>query len=293
MSWTVKDKQCIVTGGNSGIGLWTAIGLIRQGAKVAIVSRSRERGEADIATIREETSSDAELVVGDIGSIAATRALATELLVRFPSIHVLINNAGLWMTERTLNPDGLETTFAVNHLGPFLLTNLLLERVVASAPARIVNVSSMAHAQGSLDFDDLQAERGYGKIKAYCDSKLCNVLFTRELAKRLEGTRVTANSLHPGVVNTNLSANAPKAIRWLAQSVVGPIFFATPEKGARTSVHVATAPELASVSGRYFKDSRQKTPSKAAQSDEDARRLWAVSEELVGLSAGVAGGPAR
>lgn len=288
MSWTVKDKQCVITGGNSGIGLWTAIGLAKQGAKVAIVSRSRERGEAALVTIREESGREAELVVGDLGSVAATRALAEELLERFPAIHVLVNNAGLWMTERTLNPDGLETTFAVNHLGPFLLTNLLLERLSESAPARIVNVSSTAHRQGKLDFEDLQAERGYGKIKAYCDSKLCNVLFTRELARRLEGTRVTTNALHPGVVNTNLSSNAPRFVRWLAQTVLGPVFFMTPEKGARTSVHVASAPELASVSGRYFKDSRQKTPSRAAQSDADAARLWEISAELVGLGQGVA-----
>lgn len=286
MSWTVKDKVCVVTGGNSGIGLSTAIGLARQGAKTVIVSRNRERGEAAVATVRDETGVTVDLVIGDLGTVATTRQLALELLSRYSELHVLVNNAGLWMPNRRLNEDGLEVTFAVNHLGPFVLTNLLLDRLVASSPARVVNVSSMGHRRGSLDFDDLQAERGYGKVKVYCDSKLCNVLFTRELARRLEGTGVTVNALHPGVVNTNLVQNAPKPLRWLFD-LVAPLVLTSPEKGARTSLHVATAPELSDVSGSYFKDSRMIPPSKAAQSDEDARRLWAVSEELAGLSSPV------
>lgn len=287
-SWTVRDKVCIVTGGNSGIGLSTAIGLARQGAKTVIVSRSLERGQAAVESVRAATGVSVDLVQGDLGSLATTRALAEELLERYPEIHVLVNNAGLWLAERTLTPDGLETTFAVNHLGPFLLTNLLLERLIASGPARIVNVSSAGHRQGKLKFDDLQAERGYGKVQAYCDSKLCNVLFTRELARRLEGTQVTANSLHPGVVNTNLGNKAPAPIKWFMKRF-GSYVLSSPEKGARTSLHVATAPELAGVSGRYFKSSREVTPSRAARNDEDARRLWAVSEELAGLCAPVAG----
>ncbi len=285
MSWTVKDKVCVVTGGNCGIGLWTAIGLARQGARTVIVSRNRERGEAAVATVRERTGVEVDLVIGDLGSVATTRALAEELLSRYPELHVLVNNAGLWLTERKVNADGLETTFAVNHLGPFVLTNLLLDRLKSSAPARIVNVSSRGHRRGDLNFDDLQSEQGYGKVKAYCDSKLCNVLFTRELARRLEGTDVTVNALHPGVVNTNLAHSAPKPIKWLIETL-GPILLTTPEKGARTSVHVATSPSLAGVSGRYFKDSREKTPSCAAQNDDDARRLWTISEELSGLTVG-------
>jgi NAD(P)-dependent dehydrogenase (short-subunit alcohol dehydrogenase family) len=285
MSWTVKDKVCVVTGGNSGIGLHTAIGLTRQGARTVIVSRSRERGEAAVATVREETGVEVDLVVGDLGSIATTRALAAELLERYPELHVLVNNAGLWLPTRTLNADGLETTFAVNHLGPFVLTNLLLERMIASSPARIVNVSSAGHRRGNLDFDDLQSARSYGKVKVYCDSKLCNVLFTRELARRLEGTGVTANSLHPGVVNTNLTTNAPKAIKWLID-LVGPALLMTPKKGARTSLHVATAPSLSGVSGRYFKNSREVAASRRARNDADATRLWEISEELAGMSVG-------
>lgn len=280
--WTVEGKVCVVTGGNSGIGLHTAIGLARQGARVAIVSRSREKGEAAQAAARA-AGVELELVVGDLGSLQSTRALADELLARYERLHVLVNNAGLWMTERQLTPDGLETTFAVNHLAPFLLTHLLLPRLQESAPARIVNVASAAHQRGRLRWDDLQAERGFGKVQAYCDSKLCNVLFTRELARRLEGTGVTANSLHPGVVNTNLSSNSTGVIRW-GWDLLAPLFFTSPEKGARTSLHVACAPELEGVSGRYFASSREVTPARAAQDDAAARRLWEVSEELAGLS---------
>lgn len=290
-TWSVKDKVCVVTGGNSGIGLHTVIGLARQGARVALVSRSRERGEAALEQARAAAGPDArlDLVVGDLGSLASTRALADDLLGRYPALHVLVNNAGLWMTTRTETADGLETTFAVNHLAPFLLTNLLLERLIASSPARIVNVSSEGHRRGRLDWDDLQATRGFGKVKAYCDSKLANVLFTRELARRLEGTGVTANVLHPGVVNTNLGGNATGVIRWVFDAV-GPLFFLTPEQGARTSLHVATSPALDGVSGRYFKASREVSPSRTARVDADAARLWAVSEALAGLPVG---SPAR
>lgn len=289
-TWTVKDKVCVVTGGNSGIGLWTAIGLARQGAHTVIVSRSRERGEAALEQARAalgDQPARLDLVVGDLGSLAQIRALAEELLARYPAIHVLVNNAGLWMTERQLTPDGLETTFAVNHLGPFLLTHLLLPRLQESAPARIVNVASEGHRQGKLDFDDLQAERRFGKVRAYCDSKLANVLFTRELARRLEGTGVTANSLHPGVVHTNLGSNSSGPIRWVFDWV-GPLFFITPEKGARTSLHVATSPALDGVSGRYFSNSRESTPSRRARDDEAARRLWEISEQLTGIATAAA-----
>ena len=291
--WSVKDKVCVVTGGNSGIGLWTAIGLASQGAHTVIVSRSRERGEAALAearaVLRERGHAEArlDLVLGDLGSLEQIRALAEELLGRYPAIHVLVNNAGLWMTERKLTPDGLETTFAVNHLGPFLLTHLLLPRLIASAPARIVNVASEGHRQGKLDFEDLQAERRFGKVRAYCVSKLCNLLFTRELARRLEGTGVTANALHPGVVNTNLGSNSSGPIRWVFDWV-GPLFFIGPEKGARTSLHVATSPALDGVSGRYFSNSREAKPSRRAQDDEAARRLWEVSEQLAGIATAAA-----
>jgi len=282
MTWTLKDKTCVVTGGNSGIGLATAVGLAREGARAIVVSRDRGRGEAAVARARDEHGVELELIQGDLGTVADARALAGVLRERCPELHVLVNNAGLWMSRRVENADGLETTFAVNHMGPFVLTNLLLERLIASAPARVVNVASTAHRQGKLDFDDLRAARRFGRIKAYADSKLCNVLFTRELARRLEGTGVTTNALHPGVVDTNIAQHWPRPLRWVAERV-GPWFLATPEQGARTSIHLAAAPELEEVSGRYFQRSREVTPSKRARSDADARRLWEVSERLAGL----------
>lgn len=279
--WSVENKVCVVTGGNSGIGRSTAIGLARQGARTVIVSRSRDKGEAAVAYIVEASGSQhVELVVGDIGTFATTRALADTLLARYPEIHVLINNAGLWMTERVVNEDGLENTFAVNHMGAFLLTRLLLDRLKASAPARIVNVSSRGHRLGKVDFDDLQAERGFGKIQAYCNSKLCNVLFTHALAKRLEGTGVTANTVHPGTVKSNLGSNSSGVIRWVFDKV-GPVFFLSEAKGARTSIHVATEPSLSDVNGAYFRSSKQVKPSKAGQDDAAAERLWTVSEALL------------
>lgn len=282
-TWDISGKTCVVTGGNSGIGRATAVGLASRGARTLIVSRDRSKGEAAVAHIREASGRDAvELIVGDLGTTATTRALAAEILARCPQLHVLVNNAGLWMTERVVNEDALETTFAVNHLGPFLLTNLLLDRLKASAPARIVNVSSQGHRMGEIDFDDLQAEKSFGKIQAYCDSKLANVLFTRALAKRLAGTGVTANSLHPGVVNTNLGSNSKGAIRWVFDRI-GPIFFTTEAKGARTSIFVAADPSIDGVSGEYFRNRRAEPASKAGRDDEVAERLWAVSARLTGL----------
>lgn len=283
MTTSLEGKTCIVTGGNAGIGKATAAGLAQLGARTIIVSRSRDRGEAALADLkRAGPSGPLELVVGDLGSVASIRALGDELLSRCPEVHVLVNNAGLWNTERQVTPDGYEMTFAVNHLGPFLLTSVLLDRLKASAPARIVNVSSQLHHRGHIDFDDLQYERGYKKVRAYCDSKLANVLFTRELARRLEGTEVTTNALHPGVVNTNLGAQNPGLVAWLFK-LYRP-FTLSPRDGAKTSLHVATAPELANVNGRYFDDCKEAPMSGEARDDEVGRRLWTVSEELSGLA---------
>ena len=280
----MTGKTVVVTGGNSGIGLETAVALTRAGARVVVTARDRARGEAAVAEIARRAGSDGvELVVFDLASLASVRAGAAEILERCERLDVLVNNAGIVLSERRLTPDGLEATFAVNHLGPFLLTGLLLDRLKASAPARIVNVASTAHkgAPRGLDFDDLQSERHYRAMPVYSKSKLANIYFTTELARRLEGTGVTANCLHPGTVATGYGRDGDTGgVLAFGLRVITP-FILTPEKGARTSVYAASSPELAGVSGRYLVACRPRTPSKAARDGEAAARLWEASEKLV------------
>ena len=277
-------RTVVVTGGNSGIGWATAIALAGAGARVLITARDSGRGAAAVEDIRRRSGSDAvELVVFDLGSLASVRAGAAEILARCDRLDVLVNNAGIVLTERRESADGLEATFAVNHLGPFLLTDLLRDRLVASAPARVVNVASTAHkgARRGLDFDDLQTERRYSGMAVYSKSKLANILFTTELARRLAGTGVTANCVHPGTVATGYGRDGD-ATGFLAfgLKVIKP-FVLTPEQGARTSVYVASSPDVADVTGRYFVKCRARTPSKAARDEAAAARLWEVSEKLV------------
>jgi NAD(P)-dependent dehydrogenase (short-subunit alcohol dehydrogenase family) len=217
----------------------------------------------------------------DFASLEDVRRLAGELRARHPEIHVLVNNAGVVAARRTLTEDGYETTFAVNHLAPFLLTNLMLDTLRSSAPARVVTTSSDAHRSGRLDIDDLQDERRWSAWSAYSTSKLANVLFTRALARRLEGTGVTANCLHPGVIRTRLGRSTPLPVRvgWRVAS----LFFKSPKTGAQTIVHLASSPELEGVSGAYFSDRREATPSRRALDDDLGERLWEVSERLTGL----------
>ncbi len=276
----MTGRTVVVTGGNSGIGKATAAALAAAGADTLIVSRNPDKGAAALADIRRESGGAVELIVGDLGSVASTRELASKLLAARDRIHVLVNNAGVWLTTRHETSDGYEQTFAVNHLAPFLLTDLLLDNLRAAGRARIVNVSSAVHARGRLDFDDLHFQRRpYAHFQAYSDSKLCNILFTRELARRLVGTDVTTNALHPGVVSTNFGTYN-NAIINIGMKVVRP-FVLGPKQGARTSVHCATAPSLEGVTGRYFAKSRQKTPSRRAQDGAAAQHLWQISEELV------------
>ena len=277
----MTGRTVVVTGGNSGIGKATAAALAAAGADVIIVSRNPAKGAAALEDIRRASDSQAvELVTGDLGSVAATRRLAADLLAARDHIHVLVNNAGVWLTTRHETPDGYEQTFAVNHLAPFLLTDLLLDSLKAAGRARVVNVSSAVHARGRLDFNDLHfAHRPYAHFQAYSDSKLCNILFTRELARRLATTDVTTNALHPGVVSTNFGTYNNAIINF-GMKVMRP-FILGPRQGARTSVHCASAPRLEGVTGRYFAKSREKAPSRRALRDEDARRLWKVSEDLV------------
>ena len=248
----MSGKTVLVTGGTGGIGKATAAGLASLGARVGIVGRDRQRAEAAAADIRRENDAPAvDLFVADMSSQAEVRRLAAEVLGRYPRLDVLVNNVGGFWATRHTTADGLEHTFAVNHLAPFLLTNLLLERLEASAPARIVTVSSGAQSMGRIDFDDLQGERNYQGQRAYNQSKLANVLFTYELARRLAGTGVTANVLHPGVVRTRFGAEDPARLTNLLVPIAR-LFMKTPEQGAATPVYLASSPEVEGVTGRYF-----------------------------------------
>lgn len=279
----LAGKTALVTGASSGIGLEAAVKLAARGARVLLVARDRGRGEAACAeVVRRSRSDSVELLLCDFSSQAATRALADQVRERTQRLDILINNAGSVSPKRQLTEDGIEQTFAVNHLGYFLLTNLLLDLLVASAPARIVNVSSIGHRQGTLDFDDLGFERGYGIMKAYSRSKLANVLFTAELARRLDGKGVTVNALHPGAVATHIWSHAPAIARpFLA---IAKLFMISPEEGGDRIVYLATSPDLEGKSGGYYEKNRAVTPSSLARDAALAARLWDVSAGLVHLT---------
>ena len=283
MAASMQGKTVLITGANSGIGKETAVALARAGATVVFTSRDPQKGEQAAADIRRRSGADVAFMPLDLASFPSIRALADDFLKRYDSLHVLVNNAGLILTERTETEQGFETTFGVNHLGHFLLTQLLLDRIKASAPARIINVASRAHrfARSGLDFDDLQLTKSYGGMQAYGRSKLANIYFTRELARRLEGSGVTVNALHPGGVNTGFShdgdTNGLYSFLW---SLAKP-FLRSPEKGAQTSIYLASAPEVEGVTGKYFANSKEARPTSIAQDDEAARRLWTASEELI------------
>lgn len=271
----------LVTGANAGIGKEIARDLARRGARVIFLCRSEERARTAMDEIATDTGNDdLHLVRCDLSRQADIRAAAGEITERFDRLDVLVNNAGVYLTDFVLTVDQLEKTWAVNHLGYFLLTNLLLDLLQASAPARIVNVSSDAHRDAAIDFDNLNGEQGYNWYDAYGQSKLANVLFTREVARRLEGTGVTANAMHPGVVASEIWNRNSDWVSWFVRLFTP--FFRSPEQGAATAVYLATAPEVAGVSGRYFKDGQEKAPSTTAQDDALAQRLWEVSEAQVG-----------
>jgi retinol dehydrogenase 14 len=272
----------LVTGASGGIGKATALGLARMGAHVTIVGRERERTEAAARDIRDAAGVAVDVLIADLSSQAEVRRIAAEALQRLPRIDVLINNVGGYWNSRHVTADGLERTFAVNHLAPFLLTNLLLGRLTQSAPARVVTVSSNAHRTGRMDFDDLQGERSYSGSRAYDQSKLANVLFAYELARRLRGTGVTSNALHPGVVRTSFGADDPAGIQKFVVPLLRP-FMKSPARGAATSIRLATAPELEGVTGGFFMNGKRTRSSKASYDETDAARLWRVSAELVGL----------
>lgn len=280
-----SQKVTLITGANAGIGLETAVGMAERGFVVVMGARNEAKGQAAVQTVQGRVpGARVELLTLDLASLASVRAAAAELLERHDRLDVLINNAGLILGDRRVTEDGFEQTFGVNHLGHFLLTHLLLDRLKSSAPARVVNLASDAHRMSSgLDFDDLMRERrSYAGMPVYGDSKLANILFTRALATRLEGTQVVTHAVHPGVVRTRFAADGDvKGFFATLVKLSGP-FMLTAAKGARTSLHVATSPQAGECTGLYWAKSKQRRPNKAALDDAAAERLWTVSAQLVG-----------
>jgi NAD(P)-dependent dehydrogenase (short-subunit alcohol dehydrogenase family) len=284
----MQGKTVVVTGANSGIGFETAAALGAMGARVLVTARNADKGRAAVAAITQRLHGEAQvqLVVFDLADLASVRRGAAEILELAPRLDVLVNNAGLVLSERSETVDGYEATFATNHLGPFLLTNLLLDRITASGPARIVNVASTAHnaARKGMPFDDLQSTTHYRGMRVYGESKLANMLFTIELARRLQGSGVTANSLHPGTVRSGYGGGGD-ARGFLAFGIkIASPFFLSSAKGARTSVYLASSSEVEGVSGQYFVKCKPRKPRRWAEDADAALRLWQVSEQLVGLA---------
>jgi len=282
--WSVAGKTILVTGATGGIGLETSVALAKLGAAVILTGRDARRLEAAVTTLRARAGAAAQPYLCDFSSQASIRELAAAIRRDCPRLDGLVNNAGGVQKRRTLTVDGLETTFATNHLGYFLLTHLLRDLLVASAPARIVNVASIGHRRGTMDFDDLGFEHGYSIMRAYSRSKLANVLFTRELARQLAGTGVTVNCVHPGSVATNIWSGTPLWAKPIVALFLRPSFI-SPEAGGATVVQLVASPELEGVTGQYFENQRPVAPSPLAQDDALARRLWAVSLTLVGEAA--------
>jgi NAD(P)-dependent dehydrogenase (short-subunit alcohol dehydrogenase family) len=281
----MNDKLYLVTGATSGIGKVTAMALAAQGARVVVGGRNRQKAEKTVAWIKAETGNEAvDYLLADFASLDAVREMAAQFRARYDRLDVLINNAGAFYATRRESADGIELTLAVNHLAPFLLTHLLLDLLKASAPARIVNVASDAHERATMDFDNLEFKHGYSMMGAYGRSKLGNILFTYELARRLEGSGVTANALHPGFVATNIGADNLPVFGSLLKKVVNNAALSV-EEGAETTIYLATSPEVEGVTGRYFYKKQPIESAPLSYDEEVQRRLWEVSESLVGLKA--------
>jgi retinol dehydrogenase 12 len=284
----MKDKIVLVTGGNSGIGLVTVTELAKLGATTILVARDRSKGQAALEQAKRDSGSvDIHLMLADLSLQVDVRNLALEVQNRFPRLDVLVNNAALVPAVRQVTAEGMEVQLAVNHLAPFLLTNLLLEHLKKSDQGRVVTVSSVAHTNGKANFADIQSEYEYDRPNSpakgwqtYCNTKLFNILFSNELARRLEGTRVTANALHPGVIGSNLWRTMPGPMRFLAN-----LFMIKAERGARTSIYLSSSPEVTNVTGKYFFDNCNQVEASAMAKDVDLQQeLWAISEKLVGLN---------
>ncbi len=278
----LTGRVCVVTGASRGIGRATAEGLAALGATLILICRRAEDG-ADVAGgIIASGGPTPEVVLCDLSSQASIRAAAAEIIARHPRLHVLINNAGVLLRSRRVTVDGHEMQLAVNHLAPFLFTNLLLDLLKAGKPSRIINVSSGAHQGGRIDFDALQSERRYDPIRVYSMTKLANILFTHELARRLDGTGVTVNAVHPGVIATRLLANYLDVP--LVGGTIARAFGGKPERGAETSIYLAASPAVAGISGGYFMNRQEARSSSASYDEVTARKLWDVSVRLTGLA---------
>src|SRR5262245_56826593 len=279
----MRGKTVVITGATSGIGQVAAEKLAAMGARLVLVARDKARGEAQLARLRQlGPGANHAIHLADLSRLAEMKRVAAEIAATEPRIDVLINNAGALFASRQVTPDGLELTFATNHLAYFVLTHGLREPLRASAPARVVNVASDAHKGKRLDFSDLQSGKNYRGFYVYGRSKLCNILFTRELARRWAGSGVNANSLHPGFVATRFGDQSGGLLSWAVRTAK---FFAiSPQKGAETIIHLASSPEVADADGLYFYKCRPSTPTKEAQDDASARRLWQESEKLAGIS---------
>ena len=279
----MNGKVCMITGANSGIGNATALGLAELDATVVMICRDQSQGEAAMAEIKEKTgNASVDLMIADLSSLQSIRKLAANFKEKYP-LHVLINNAGVFRTKRSLTVDGIETTFAVNHLAYFLLTNLLLDVLEPNAPSRVINVSSETHRGATINFDNLQGEKKYSALKSYGQSKLANILFTYELAKRLKETDVTVNCLHPGFTRTNLGLEKDNSWIYRVGMKLAMIFASSPVKGAQTPIYLATAPEVEDVTGKYFIKKKQVKSSKESLNEAIAQQLWQVSVELTKL----------
>src|SRR6266704_3930004 len=278
---SMQGKVCMVTGSNSGIGKETALGLAQMGATVVMVCRNRARGEAAQSDIKTKSGNHAvDLLLADLSSQQSIRQLVENFKQHYTQLHVLINNAGVFMLTRRVTVDVLEMMFAVNYLAPFLLTNLLLDMLKASAPARIVSVSSHSHKSGYIQMDDLQEEKHYRSMRVYGQSKLAVVLFTYELARRLQGTGVTANCLHPGFVATHFGQRDVGPAFRLLVKVIGS-FGTSPQEGAKTSIYLASSPEVEGVTGKYFVKSIPKRSAAISYEESLQRHLWEQSAKLV------------
>jgi NAD(P)-dependent dehydrogenase (short-subunit alcohol dehydrogenase family) len=276
----MERKVCLITGANSGIGKETALALAKMNATVVMLCRNKQRGEkAQKEIIEQSGNKNVDLLLCDLSSLEDIKKFVSEFKNKYEKLHVLINNAGVMLKNRTISLDGFEMNFAVHVLGPFLLTNLLLDILKKSAPSRIIIVASAAHKRAKIDFQDLQSEnKKYRLFSAYGISKLAEILFTYELSRKLEGTKVTANAVHPGVVATNLGRDQSKFSQWFAKK-----FFKSPEEGAQTSIYLASSSEVEGITGKYFTNKESRESSIESYNKENAERLWKICEEMTGL----------